>query len=969
MLDYQRIVDDVRNSLFVQGMEDADYLRAIVADFAVACEEVNERLQQCEALLRRGLRSEALHVCEIEPNLLDAVASLDFPERQQWEQFIGQFGLVPPLPVNVETAEALSEAYATEQPMAKLLRNHRLLALARGPLSDRIGILRRLADADPANSIWTEDVDAFERVRLEQIRGEAIAAGSSNDLATLRRLHQEVYDPSWRNPPAGHVVETVTTVHNRLLHAHVRLQVEATEHALNDAFSAFDVDRGRELRQRWNELLATPGFTPANELCARAAPALEWLEEQDELQQRQERHVFAIGALEQALDRGRPLEKLERLYHDATRDGENLSSALERRYQSRVASLKLSAARRLRLSVLAIAGTLALLAAGVWWAIDWQLKSGHLEQVRMSFAELIELGDLVAADSYRRQLEEREPGLLEQPPIAALAAALDRAIRDKEEKEGNRLGALGDALARVEKSLSGDNLALLRPDSQALELARSLAVTNAEKLNVVELQQQVEAVADARKKALDEEFEKLGEQIEFLEDRSYANITQYGEPIQTVRRTLVTLQEKVKELEAPGRFGARTKDFSERVAKLTEWVAQCEREEHLIAALTRAIGDCAAYHAALQAYVEAFATSPRAPDFRRVAENKPTWEALTEFGMLVDRWQQEVPAKLDPDKAKELLAAIGRIRDLYPGTFDSLPFAKAITDRTPLLEAIAKRGEGTGRAALGRELNQPIMRDCWCITDRARGKRYYVTVQPVLQPGHNTIQYIMNRAGDQRGAAIRGEDAESAVAPHVALSSDLRSMLAEVDHQNWESQLYQIMETIYRAKDVDDLLRFDLLRMALKTACDGSYPMAEAFKGPSAAFGNSKVNLFANWMDPNSPEADEARRLAGAELNTMPSFAAGWKEAQSRLEALQQPPGAPHRWAGWLRKNLQGKWESVMAGDSSTPADVFVFSTDGGQVQRLRLGSIEKGNLASPVDGPFREGMPLFVGPTGQKQP
>ena len=86
MFDYQRIVDDIRSSLSSTSVEGVDFLRAATADYAVACDEVNERLRQCGALLHKGLRSEAIQLCEMEPNLLEVAASLDFPERSQWDQ-------------------------------------------------------------------------------------------------------------------------------------------------------------------------------------------------------------------------------------------------------------------------------------------------------------------------------------------------------------------------------------------------------------------------------------------------------------------------------------------------------------------------------------------------------------------------------------------------------------------------------------------------------------------------------------------------------------------------------------------------------------------------------------------------------------------------------------------------------------------------------------------------------------------
>src|SRR5437868_150507 len=99
MLDYQHIVDDVRSSMFTSSVEGLDFLISAAADYSVACDEVNERLRKCGGLLRQGLRSEAIQLADVEPNLLDVVAVLDFMERRQWEEVIVHYGVAPPPPI------------------------------------------------------------------------------------------------------------------------------------------------------------------------------------------------------------------------------------------------------------------------------------------------------------------------------------------------------------------------------------------------------------------------------------------------------------------------------------------------------------------------------------------------------------------------------------------------------------------------------------------------------------------------------------------------------------------------------------------------------------------------------------------------------------------------------------------------------------------------------------------------------
>lgn len=181
MLDYQRIVDDVRSALFSSDQNGEDFLQAAAADYALAIDEVNERLRHCGAFLRKGLRSEALQLSEIEPNLLDIVTVLDFAERESWDALLKIHGLASPAPLMLEVAAELNEAYAIEKPLAALLQRHRLLAMSRSPLRLRVETLRKLAEADPDSAVWDKDLRIFERERLKEIQQEAPQAIAAAD--------------------------------------------------------------------------------------------------------------------------------------------------------------------------------------------------------------------------------------------------------------------------------------------------------------------------------------------------------------------------------------------------------------------------------------------------------------------------------------------------------------------------------------------------------------------------------------------------------------------------------------------------------------------------------------------------------------------------------------------------------------------------------------------------------------------
>ncbi len=92
-----------------------------------------------------GPRSEAIHLAEEPPNLLDLVAALDLPDAEVWSDFCQTTGLPVPPALQMDRAAQLNDAYAAEQPLEHLLNRHRLLALSRGPVSERLEVIRQLA--------------------------------------------------------------------------------------------------------------------------------------------------------------------------------------------------------------------------------------------------------------------------------------------------------------------------------------------------------------------------------------------------------------------------------------------------------------------------------------------------------------------------------------------------------------------------------------------------------------------------------------------------------------------------------------------------------------------------------------------------------------------------------------------------------------------------------------------------------
>ena len=204
---YPRLIDNIQEVLSSELDVDTGALTALNTQLTEAIREVNERLGECDALLRRGLRSEAICRSENWPDLLEAVTILDFSELDYWNELVVQYGLPNPPAIAIDIAADLNEAYAAEQPLAHLMREHRLRALATAPLESRISTMRKLSRLDGDNPMWKDDIRAFEKRRLKQLEGEVDEAMRRKDARALGTLEEEVCSEEWLERPSTRLVK------------------------------------------------------------------------------------------------------------------------------------------------------------------------------------------------------------------------------------------------------------------------------------------------------------------------------------------------------------------------------------------------------------------------------------------------------------------------------------------------------------------------------------------------------------------------------------------------------------------------------------------------------------------------------------------------------------------------------------------------------------------------------------------
>jgi hypothetical protein len=975
MLDYQRIVDDVRSSLYAYSAEGIDFLRAAAADYSVACDEVNERLRQCGSLLRQGLRSEAIQLGEIDPNVLDVAAILDFPERDDWIELAGRNAIAPPTPLLLDVASELNEAYAVEQPMAALLQRHRLLALARGSLALRIQIVRQLANLDPNNRIWQQDLQTFERERQSQLQAEVEAAARAGNTAALAALDAELSSPEWRNAPPPPLARAAADANTTLRYWAVQAQLESLAADLESAMAHGRIDLGKTLYDRWNGTIAESGWQPHEQPARRAAEAVKWVRNHLD-------HQKAVAALEHAV-RGNPAKAwLEESHRRAVAFGP-LAADLEDRYRARHAAICRAARHRLWLK---IAGAVAAVAAALSLAA-WIVAHEHHEREVVAAAEnlpfLIERGEFERAETLANGLSagaKRDPRL--QEPLGALAEKLKHEhVRKTEFTQG--LGTANHWLEKVEKALKANPnqtaLARLADELERIDKdlghARESVRTPEERTQLVAAEEFAGQIKQQWQRQLDETFlnqaEVFDKRLTQIEGDTRSSVQEQESKLGACRESLrewETLSTHV----TPA-LVARINAVGERLAAFDRALQQRRKEDRDEGRITEAVGDIAGYGKALQDYVRNNPGADRAADFKQTADESLCWQAVAEWNRLAARWRLVNLASLKPEAAEEQLALAKAAAENFAECAD----CEGLRTLLPYVKAVAQRNSGGERieAPLRKLLADPLVADAWMVeivtagepSDRGR-RRYYCRQRPPVaadSPVMTQFKYVSSFEGKEKTGHLReGEKVQSVGrAPQVQVAERIQAILTTLDDANWEGSFCQMVAVLRADRAIDPVLKANLLQQVLDSGVRGSHCLEKTLGRHLEWLRNAGINFSANWLDPTDPTVADDREKAERKLQGFPEVDSPTQAAAQDMK--RRHPIAEFRWIGWLHRNRNGSWECLMrtSPDGAGPLLVVYRQPAGEKLTLSVIGRLERNAAIVTATGrpSLLEGRPVFL--------
>lgn len=958
-VDIAQLVDELRTAVASPDGADVDLLRDAAAQYGEMCDRANRRLVECHSLLKRGLRSEALQACERDPQVLQLVEILDFPERYEWNVLLQQWGMAQPPLLKIDLAADLNEAYAEEESLSGLLKKHRLLALARAPLANRITVLRNIRQRDPANPAWDQDLVKYERSRLKEIHAELTDAERTHNAQKVAMLQKELGYSKWTIAPEDELVRRCDQMHARLQAEFARTQLATAERQLSEAYSAFDVDEARAAKLSWETYFPTANLPDDDPLLERVQPAFDWLSEQEQLIAERTEFEIACQKLEADLDRDASLDVIQRRYHTIQRMEREVPELLQLRYDQRVQADQLSTRRKFRIIMAITTGSLFIVATVVILFILNRQHANRVVAAVTALESLIDAGNIDGAHAAFEDLRNRDDAIAAEPELLAIKSRIDTLWA----KELERRNVFERSMAAAVQSGPED------PDRVALRRAREVATTASEKAQVRDFEAEVERQRSRRQREHDEEFLLAFKEVEDLlqqadTPQAIADAARQ-ELVERTRSRLESILAAHRSVSPP--IKEQSQLVFQRLDAIDKDIEARQIQRQSLAELTRSVGNVKAYTDAAQKYVKRHPESSLASDLGRITQESDLWTGVSAWSSFLSRSAFDNLRSLTAETARQLLEEGQSLLKQH----DDIPLADEFRQRAPFLESIKSRVDDDGQPIyepLIRLQRDSLISNIWMLQTKD-GARYYLQEKPDLTELDNAkralIKYISGPDYSMKSASIKVPDIEyDDLSPQTLLMKDVCNQLKNMSNCDWDKIFWAIAQRISEDKHLDPILKYLLLDRTLTIACQGSVLMESSLGAFRQELDESSFDLGVNWLDPDDSSVNNLRRQIAALLDQMPNPSDIQETIKEESRLLDSAPPQV-AWIGILLRGDDNRW--TCGSEIELPADGELYVvTSNAQTAEAELALIGKASGGTidwhqPFDDRFVQGRPVFL--------
>ncbi|MDP1561222.1 MAG: hypothetical protein Q8M16_07480 [Pirellulaceae bacterium] len=882
---------------------------------------VNRRLKACDALLRKGLRSEALQECRKSPDLLELISELDVPELDVWNELLGMFLLPPPPSLNRDLAALLNEAFAREQSLDQLLRLHRLHALARSDLKSRINVLRSLAAKDADNWIWREDLVTYETRRLQQLE-RAFLNLKNPDLASLNAIYEELNSGQWTiecKPAFRNDLERRIEILNA---EYARAQLTETAKQLNLAFADFNLAEARRIRQQWSYWIARSALGTTDPLYREVQAALDWIKEEEQSEQQSQAFETELKKLESLLSRSNvDYEKIERQYQLVENFQREIPNLQQKRFQTLRENHRLARQRKSQLLIGSIIASLVIVFAVAGTYLYRSSYERHTASVLKIVEEFVAKEDFPQAERVLTTQIREYPHLGNNPDLQRLQSQIEKAIADEEQRRVLFVSFLERARQIVDQETTWGDLAMAET-----ELGRAKTQSDQSPREGSEIQAIENDIQRKRRELQSLVNGEFHQRLGILQKRLEAVQQLATDEVEELRLELSRLQ-------ATDHLGAGLKQLV--AAPLTQVAVEIERRKTenaksiALAEVIASLGLPEAFAARLKAYITIDSKSSRGIDFQRIlSEELFLLEKVSAWNQVVARWNGRKVSPLR-NSFSEFDADI----QLIQADFLGFPEVGSLVKFGQIIEPLRSTVKQDPYLKLQTFLQLPVVQKIRYIRNTVTKENHYFTSFPQLKGNRLEILELESLKGQTRtrtyptSELLRFADGSLVgVTPHAEWANRSLKYLDEneAEYRDWtyEKRILSVIGDLLTSADIDPIFATHALDEIFVSTFAHSLPLKTILQDAHARFYRDVLNPVQNldtelridlidWLSPKEARRKELAKARHQEWKAELSIGdLAEKQLTVAFQELEgkKPRLADLQWVGCFLKANQA-WE------------------------------------------------------------
>ena len=934
-------------------------LEPLAQEYSDAVSKVNQRLNDCVALIRRGLRSEALQRARMVPNVLDAALELEFPELAEWIEILQFYGIDLPDNLDVDAVQQVNEALLEEQPLEELLRQHRRLAIAKAPLAWRLKVLRHIADLDSLNTVWLEDIQAWETARLSQIASEFGQVSSSQEsMPQLKALQEELNFPRWIVKPPLSLVDKINGSADRQIYLSQVDSLKNLSDSLHNAFAAGDESLAIDLANQWEASINTLKSPAPREMLEDVAPALDWVSQRLDERTSTQNFVERCAKLTSILSKpGASEMALVSAYQDVLACQMGIDPLLDQRFEARVRELRQNAKRKQVLSLTSIiaAALMIALSLGLWlWNRDYRAA---VETASTRLKQLIDQEELNQANTVYNTLSEQSASVAKAPEIIAMKTNLDAKLKQEKQRSENASRLIADA----------DSPTLDGLDIERISAAEKIAKTLEEKEIIKAIRTKYD---DYQRKLSDDELQLLRKDLFSLESKLE---TFKKSPIGNVSdadidgvlfdiKALLTRYPKAT-LQGSGLVDLAYQRASSLRDSFRKQRREMERKQEGLLGL-RGATTLENYKTQLKKYVDGLPDEPTSLEFKESLKESQLWEYAEDWSKWCNDLARTPSAKVDEKTAVDLNNRQKICR-----------FAIANLPGESLIESFERRYTGFESRkkvleTLIEELNDSVIIELKTVKD-SQNKRCFVhqenladilrRIQSNTPNTMTTLQVITDETGSVSNRDFRGKLTIDDEPRQYLLNvvRDLEDKKTSIS-SNWDDYFVELLTSIIRRPGIDGMIKEVLFSRVVSAASEASSTFKTAFTEVQSNL-NENSERRKRWF-----EQTQTKETLRDDLNQL------FDKAKVRLDearkaeetAILDLTKSNVVWAGGLLRDASGTVKPFLYREEVPDGQLWILVATGGtpiKGKLVQVGRIENNQVSLKAsDNELLAGRPLF---------